>query len=252
MKRQGKVEMHRFRGICDEEDHRVLAALNAAAKGAPHAAQPTPYFNFAVEGTIGAGKSTLISTLAEALPHKVIHEPVADNPYLEDFYADTRRWSLAMQVDLLAWRTQQYLDAMRQGQSVILDRSIYGDRAFCHAIHRSGLISDREHETYLQFHRLMTEVTDPPVDFVLYLRTSPEVAWKRIQERARGEETTGGLTLEYLQTVGDEYDRVMEELEVPVHTLEWDEFLHDDEVWSTLEWANEQILESQWREAGGR
>lgn len=42
-------------------------------------------------GNIGAGKSTLVSLLAESLGFRPYFEPVAENPYLEDFYGDMER-----------------------------------------------------------------------------------------------------------------------------------------------------------------
>ena len=52
-----------------------------------HFAKPTnkPLF-IAIEGNIGAGKTTLATKLAAKTKAKLFHEPVTANPYLEDFY----------------------------------------------------------------------------------------------------------------------------------------------------------------------
>ena len=42
----------------------------------------------AVAGNIGVGKSTLVKLLSENLNWTPFYEPVTENPYLEDFYAD--------------------------------------------------------------------------------------------------------------------------------------------------------------------
>ena len=51
-----------------------------------------------IAGLIGVGKSTLAKSLGEHLGLPVYYEPVEDNAYLADFYADTARYSFAMQV----------------------------------------------------------------------------------------------------------------------------------------------------------
>ena len=45
-----------------------------------------------ISGIIGAGKSTLAQNLAKHLGYEAFNEPVKENPYLEDFYADMNRW----------------------------------------------------------------------------------------------------------------------------------------------------------------
>ena len=42
----------------------------------------------AVAGNIGVGKSTLVGKICARLGWQPYYEPVAENPYLEDFYAD--------------------------------------------------------------------------------------------------------------------------------------------------------------------
>ena len=55
-------------------------------------------------GNIGAGKSTLVRRMCDRLGWKPYFEPVAENPYLEDFYKDMARWAFASQVFFMAWR----------------------------------------------------------------------------------------------------------------------------------------------------
>jgi len=57
-----------------------------------------------IAGNIGVGKTTLTRNLAERLKWNPYYESVIDNPYLDDFYADMRRWSFNLQIYFLAHR----------------------------------------------------------------------------------------------------------------------------------------------------
>ena len=57
-----------------------------------------------IAGMIGAGKSTLATSLAQHLGIKAYYEPVENNEYLEDYYNDMKKYSFAMQVYLLTRR----------------------------------------------------------------------------------------------------------------------------------------------------
>ena len=54
-----------------------------------------------IAGLIGAGKTTLATALGKHLDLPVYYEPVADNEYLADFYADTAKYCFATQIYLL-------------------------------------------------------------------------------------------------------------------------------------------------------
>ena len=62
----------------------------------------------AIAGNIGVGKSTLTAMLSEQLGWEPFFEAVADNPYLEDFYQDMRRWSFHSQVFFLSRRLRHH------------------------------------------------------------------------------------------------------------------------------------------------
>ena len=61
-----------------------------------------------ISGLIGAGKSTLATELGKALDVPVYYEPVADNPYLVDFYKNMDKFGFPMQIHLLNERFQQH------------------------------------------------------------------------------------------------------------------------------------------------
>jgi len=58
----------------------------------------------AVAGNIGVGKSTLVEMICERLDCQPFYEPVAENPYLSDFYKDMQTWSFHSQIFFLTHR----------------------------------------------------------------------------------------------------------------------------------------------------
>ena len=77
-----------------------------------------------VAGNIGVGKTSLTERIGSRLSWWTGYESVADNPYLADFYTDMRAWAFHLQVFFLGHRAEQYMDAVRDPRSAILDRSI--------------------------------------------------------------------------------------------------------------------------------
>ena len=83
-----------------------------------------------IEGLIGVGKSTLAVKLAKQLNYHLIKEPVVDNPYLDKFYTDPKRYALEMQFWLMSKRFSMHQEAIKiiwqKGQGVIMDKAYEG------------------------------------------------------------------------------------------------------------------------------
>lgn len=175
----------------------------------------------AVEGIIGAGKSTLTEKLAEALKLRPIFEPVDSNPYLKDFYDNPKRWAFPMQIELMANRLALQQLAAFEATSIggyngaILDRSLPGDRVFCKLHYLAGNISEREWLTYEKMHEYMTCNIKTPT-LVLFLDVEPETAFERVKKRARSAEVT--VDLEYLKTLRKGYLDLLIDIESGQHS----------------------------------
>lgn len=52
----------------------------------------------AIEGPIGAGKTTLATMLSQELGFPIIKEIVEDNPYLDKFYDNIEEWSFQLEM----------------------------------------------------------------------------------------------------------------------------------------------------------
>lgn len=189
----------------------------------------------AVSGTIGAGKSTLCQRLSEALGYEVFDEPVADNPYLDDFYADPHRWAFDAQVFMISHRFRRQMEAVHaaEDRGFLLDRCFHEDRVFAEVNHEIGHISDRDWATYLHLYESFCRVVPPP-EIVVYLRTSPEVAVHRI--RQRGRESEQGISMEYMRRLHYAYDRWFQNMKTKTKVLlfPWDNY-NDPGVAGVLE-----------------
>ncbi len=180
-----------------------------------------------VAGNIGAGKTSLAERIGTRLGWWTGYESVADNPYLSDFYADMRTWSFHLQIFFLGHRTEQYLMAVRDPRSAILDRSIYEDAyIFARALHHLGHLSERD---YLTYRRLFDRVVEtlPPPRLLIYLKAPVAVLMERIQRRAR--EMERGITAEYLSLLERFYEEWLAHFDLcPVLTIRSDDldFVH--------------------------
>jgi deoxyadenosine kinase len=109
-----------------------------------------------IAGIIGAGKSTLAQSLADHLGYDTYNEPVDDNPYLDDFYADMNRWGAMMQIHLLFRRFEQHQQIVwKKEKGAVQDRTIYEDTIFARMLHEAGFIDKRDYETYLGHFNIM-------------------------------------------------------------------------------------------------
>lgn len=158
----------------------------------------------AVAGNIGVGKSTLVELLCQNLGWQPFYEPVAENPYLADFYADMRTWAFHSQIFFLTHRLRMHRQLLDHPTSVIQDRTVYEDaEIFAHNLYRQGLIQARDFRSYRELYEVVTEFLPPP-DLVVYLRASVPTLLSRIAQRGRDFERQ--ITPEYLGQLNDLYE----------------------------------------------
>lgn len=167
----------------------------------------------AVEGIIGAGKTTVCQRLTDCLPLLYVEEPTEENPWLERFYKDKSKWALHMQMWLIGRRARtiiQAYDLVRQNgayKGILVDRSMLGDRVFALMHRREGNIAKELWPIYDDFFQNMTIVVPPP-EVMIYLDVTPSLALEGVKNRARAAEQDG-VTLEYLQSLKGEYRKMI-------------------------------------------
>ena len=182
----------------------------------------------AVAGNIGAGKSTLTQILADTFKWQPFFESVDDNPYLEDFYGDMKRWSFNLQVFFLSSRFKHQKGIEASGVAVVQDRSIYEDvEIFARNLADMGLMGERDYTNYCELFSIMVGYLRPP-DLLVYLKASVPTLVKHIQ--ARGREFENSIRLDYLESLGALYEDWIERYPYPKMVIEVDEldFVSED------------------------
>lgn len=137
----------------------------------------------AIAGNIGSGKTTLTEMLTERYGAKAYYEQ-SDNPYIGDFYNDMNRWSFNLQMYFLGSRIQQTMDILRSGPvDIFQDRTVYEDAyIFADNLHRMGLMSGRDFDTYMSIFGLITNLVPRP-DLLIYLKASVPTLISQIRRR---------------------------------------------------------------------
>ena len=182
----------------------------------------------AIAGNIGSGKSSLTKLLAERYALTPIFEAVDENPYLEDFYLDMKRFAFHSQVFFLGKRLEQHLREVNTGSRVIQDRTVFEDAAiFATNLRQQGHIDDRDWQTYQSLYAGIAPALRVPT-LTVYIKCSLKTLQKRIAGRGRDYEQR--IPEAYLVGLNDLYTDFMREYSLsPIITIPGDEldFIED-------------------------
>lgn len=160
--------------------------------------------HIAIAGNIDSGKTTLTKMLAKRYGWIPRFEPVDNNPYLEDFYADMNRWSFNLQVYFLNKRFREVVEISKCNDTIIQDRTIFEDaRIFAPNLHNQGYMSDRDFNNYSDLFDLMMSLVGLP-DLMIYIRSTIPNLIAQIGKRGREYEQT--MRIDYLQGLNDLYE----------------------------------------------
>lgn len=158
----------------------------------------------AIAGNIGAGKTSLVDFLTSTYNITPFYEPNDENPYLEDFYKDMKRWAFHSQLYFLSnkFRIHQQVDSTTG--VVVQDRTIFEDvEIFATALYQMRKISKRDWKTYQDFYQSITASIRPP-DLMIYLKCPIRTVRKRIKIRGRRMEQD--IPLSYLRRLHKLYE----------------------------------------------
>jgi deoxyadenosine/deoxycytidine kinase len=157
--------------------------------------------HIAIEGVIGAGKTTLAGRLAQRLGGETVLEAVEENPFLKLFYRDRGRYAFQTQIFFLLSRHAQQVELKQRDlfrELVICDYLFQKDRIFANLT-----LSDHELGLYNHVARLLEREVAVP-DRVVYLQHSAESLIERIRNRGRPFER--GVDLHYVRELNEAYN----------------------------------------------
>ncbi|MBN2498699.1 MAG: deoxynucleoside kinase [Deltaproteobacteria bacterium] len=162
----------------------------------------------AVAGNIGSGKTSLVDFICKRYEVKPFFEPNDTNPYLEDFYADMRRFAFHSQIYFLTHKFRLHRELERYAGTVIQDRTIYEDaEIFAKNLRRSRYIDKRDWQTYRELYETILRDLTPP-DVMIFLRCSVRAVRQRIRKRGRSMEQS--IPTSYLRKLDRLYDEWFE------------------------------------------
>ena len=186
----------------------------------------------AVEGPIGAGKTTLATRLAETFKYPLLLEPASDNPFLDRFYREGRKHALPTQLFFLLHRADQIAKLAGPdllGPTVISDFLIEKDRLFAELT-----LDKNELALYEQIYKNL--MLDPPApDLVIYLQAPISVLLERIRERGVASEQH--IDSDYLITLSDAYTdffHLYDQAPLLIVNAEEADFSHNDSHFDAL------------------
>jgi len=157
-----------------------------------------------VEGNIGAGKSQFLDRFKVYPNIQILQEPVEKwrnvngNNLLQNMYQDPSRWALAFQTYVQLTMLEQHMKAEEPVK--LMERSIFSARyCFVENLKQEGKLQSSEYEVLDAWFRYLNESPDIhlEVDLLVYLKTSPQVAYERLKKRNRGEEHL--ISLDYVK-----------------------------------------------------
>jgi len=168
---------------------------------------PIEYLNIsafrylAIEGNIGAGKTSLATKMAKDFNAKLILERFKENPFLPKFYKDPTRFAFPLEMSFLADRYQQLLDDLTQYD--LFKENVIGDYdGYKSLIFAKITLQEEEYTLYKKlFYMMHKELPNP--DLYIYLYQNTERLLENIKKRGRDFEQE--IEASYLQKINEGY-----------------------------------------------
>jgi len=193
----GKSVEELLKDCPDASECKVVAQLNAPAMNC----NVNKINYIAIEGNIGAGKTTLATKISEDFNAKLVLERFADNPFLPKFYKDQNRYAFPLEMSFLADRYQQLADDLSQfdlfADFVMADYHIFKSLIFAKVT-----LQEDEFRLYKTLFDIIYKEMPKP-DLYVYLYQNTERLLKNIKKRGRSYEQE--IPAEYLDKINQGY-----------------------------------------------
>ncbi len=178
-----------------------------------------PHQYIAIEGNIGAGKTTLCHMLANDFNCKLVLEEFAENPFLPHFYQDPGRYAFPVELFFLTERHKQ-LEKHLLRQDLFFE-FIVSDYFFLKTLlFAKNNLNPDEYRIFQKMYFVLAQ-NFPNPDMLLYLHRSPNSLLQYIRSRGRGYEKS--IDTEYLYSLQNSYfEYFRSELTFPIVILDAD------------------------------
>jgi deoxyguanosine kinase len=159
------------------------------------------YNYIAIEGNIGAGKTTLTNRISDDFNAKTILERFADNPFLPKFYEDQNRYAFPLEMSFLADRYQQLADDLAQFD-LFKDFIVADYHIFKSLIFAKVTLADDEFRLYKNLFDIIYKEMKKP-DLYIYLYQNTNRLLENIKKRGRSYEQN--IEEDYLEKINQGY-----------------------------------------------
>ncbi|HHH53272.1 MAG TPA: deoxynucleoside kinase [Bacteroidetes bacterium] len=161
-----------------------------------------PYSYIAVEGNIGAGKTSFTKMINEEYNCRLILEEFKENPFLPLFYENPKRYAFTVELFFMTERYKQMEDHLLAQRSLFKDFTI-SDYVFIKTlIFARKNLDEKEFKLFQQlFNTLQQNFPNP--DLLVYLHRNVDILLKNINKRGRDYEKN--IKREYLYNIQDSY-----------------------------------------------
>lgn len=159
------------------------------------------YNYIAIEGNIGAGKTSLANIIAHDFNAKLILERFADNPFLPKFYEEPLRYAFTLEMSFLADRYQQISDDLSQ-LDLFMDFMVSDYDIYKSLIFSKITLPEDEFKLYRKlFYLMYKDIAKPDLYVYLYQNTA------RLQEniKKRGRDYEQNIDNDYLEKINAGY-----------------------------------------------
>ena len=184
---------------CDDDS--VLEPIKIWLKNPSKQHDFSKYNYIAIEGNIGAGKTSLATKISYDFNAKLILERFADNPFLPKFYEDANRYAFTLEMSFLADRYQQISDDLSQ-LDLFKDFIVSDYDVFKSLIFSKITLNEDEFNLYRKlFYLMYKDIAKPELYVYLYQNT------ERLQQniKKRGRDYEQNIENEYLEKINAGY-----------------------------------------------
>ncbi len=199
-----------------------------------HKLNPFKTYNFiAVEGNIGAGKTTFCNRIADDFNCQVILETFEDNPFLQQFYKNPERYAFPVELFFMTERHRQLQEGLLKPE--LFKQGTISDYFFLKTLlFAKNNLTNEEHRLFSRIFNVLNTAFPKP-DLLVYLHRSVENLQGNIEMRGRDYEKS--ITTDYLKKIQNTYFEFFKtEMSMPIVIIDVEkaDFLNNEATYKKL------------------